>query len=917
MKRLLASILLSLAVDAAERAPVSIPPAFDLGLGTWGASGPYGADFDRDGHRDFLMIRPTALAVHRGRGDGTFDPPVLTPARLYAITAEVADLDRDGIPDLAVRAASVPSGNHIVLFRGRGDGTFDRTQTIDCHAYIRTFALGDFTGDGAPDLVLPDFTSSPTSEHILSVYPNGGNGLFGTPLRTPTGVPQRQWAPLAVADFDRDGRLDVVAGGGTSYVSYGTGDGRFGKSVAVPAGATSFAVADFDSDGRPDWVATQESNVNGSNVAGPPQLVLNQPDGTFAVRALEGMTRVRKATAIDLTGDGAGDLLLTADARHVITIVSRGDGTFDPPRFFSTPFYGSVDAGRYDAGPAPDLLIAGSQAVLARGSGDGLFDLQRSWPTSAVPLPEHWYDGDPLFVFQLADATGDGHPDVIAAVPDESHVFHLAVLPNDGAGRFGAAVRTPTAVRTDYLPSFLVEDFDGDGRLDAAIGLDELSIYTGRGDGTFAEPAAASGAGWCNEVRDMTGDGRPDLLYVHGSSVGLYANTGAGTFGSRSYVTASGSGGSYAIADVDGNGSPDFVFGSRSFFLNQGGGRFDVSFAPGAPSEGVVAAGDFDEDGHPDLVTQQVSPYYNVHPPGLRLHRGTGTAAFSPPTIVGFDERLAEGSGHSTPGSIAADVDGDGHLDLLSRGRVLLRGDGRGGFRSGHVFPYGDPYGDRGSYAVADLDGNGTLDVAFAESSTGLLDVFLTFTSDSLELPVTVDLTGPAQPVRYGQPVSFHARVRHTSPYVLRGMATLEGGGRTLAVAHVGGDGTVVFPTALPAGDFEVSVRFSGDGVFASHASSPLRYKVAKGRLAASLSVPSSVVTGELFHIDLDWKPEGGNLLTPPTGEVTLSGISGPQVLRVEYGYYLNKDAPAPGRYVIAIDYPGDANFEPFHVSAS
>lgn len=909
MKQFLASVLLSLTVAAAERAPVSVPPAFDLGLGTFMAAGPYGEDFDRDGHRDFLMIRQEALAVHRGRGDGTFAPAVLTAAGLFALTAEVADLDLDGIPDVAVRAASEPSGNHVVVFRGRGDGTFDRTQTIECNVWVRTFALGDFTGDGAPDLVLPDFTSTP-SEHILSVYPNGGNGLFGTPVRTPTGVAQRPWAPLSVADFDGDGRLDAVAGGGsTSAVSYGTGDGHFGRTVEAGAGATSLAVADFNSDGRPDWVATQDQYV-----ARSPRLVLNQADGTFVVTDMEGLPRVRKAIASDLTGDGVDDVVLTADARHLITMVSRGDGTFDQPRFFSTPIYGAVDAGRYDEGGTPDVLIAGAQAVLARGRGDGLLDLQRSWPTGAVPVPESSYDGDPLFPFQLADATGDGHPDVIAAVPDESRFFHLVVLPNDGTGRFGAAVRTPTPVQ-NYPPWLLAEDFDGDGRIDVAIGSSEMWLYTGRGDGTFAEPMVTPDVGWCNEAHDVTGDGKPDLLYIERYSINVYPNTGGGTFGSRSSTSTRALGGDYAIVDIDRNGSPDVVFGSETVFLNQGGGRFVASVAPGAPSESVVAAGDFDEDGQSDLVTQEVSPYYNVHPPGLHIYRGTGTAAFSPSTVIGFDRRLAAGSGDSTPGSIAADVDGDGHLDLLSRGSLLLRGDGRGGFRAGHVLPYDLPYADRSSFAVADLDGNGSLDVVFAESATGLVDVLLTFTADSLDVPVTIDFTGPAQGVRHGQPVSFHARVGHTSPWVPRGLVMLEDRGRTIAMAHLDEEGKAEFPAALPVGDAEIAVRFSGDGVFASRTSASIHYSVARARMRASISMLRTVVAGDRFSIDATWRPEDGNVLAPPTGEVTIKGIARSETVPVRDRSFFTEVAPAQfGRYVITADYPGDANFEPFHI---
>jgi uncharacterized protein (TIGR03437 family) len=111
------------------------------------------ADFNHDGKLDLCVTVPSGFAILSGRGDGTFQPPVITKLPTTSIAA--VDLDGDGIPDLLTLSqvnSAIPQGLYSLL--NNGDGTFQPAVPLNIPG-SEALLIADVNGDGKPDLVSP------------------------------------------------------------------------------------------------------------------------------------------------------------------------------------------------------------------------------------------------------------------------------------------------------------------------------------------------------------------------------------------------------------------------------------------------------------------------------------------------------------------------------------------------------------------------------------------------------------------------------------------------------------------------------------------------------------------------------------------------------------------------------------------
>jgi hypothetical protein len=262
-------------------------------------------DFNNDGNLDLATIGDQ-LNVLLGNGDGTFQPPVyigLLSGSNWPLSVAAADFDSDGKMDLAITAGDLignAAGGYEVL-SGDGAGGFAVSNSdLEFSGQLRILAVADFDADGVPDLAMTlgsgsidvllsdgilrwsystvgsvvgavgDFTGDGipdlvTAGQTVDVLPGNGDGTFASPI--PNNVNGVVQTTVAVADFNGDGKLDVITTtgrAGTVSVLLGRGDGTLTPPIDNSAGSSAGAVAvgDFNGDGRPDAaVANGGSNT--------------------------------------------------------------------------------------------------------------------------------------------------------------------------------------------------------------------------------------------------------------------------------------------------------------------------------------------------------------------------------------------------------------------------------------------------------------------------------------------------------------------------------------------------------------------------------------------------------------------------------------------------------------------------------
>jgi len=401
------------------------------------------ADVNGDGKPDIVEVNYTGttfegvVGVLLNQGKGSFRPAVTYDSGgIEGISVAIADLNHDGKPDIIVANGSdgVTGRIQIGVLMGNGDGTFQNAVKYDAGGAALgigglstiPFTVTDVNGDGKPDLVVDNQgTDYNGGDGLVGVLLGNGDGTFKPVLAYDTGA---SWlTSIALADFNKDGKLDVVgtncyatdgffcsAPQSTVSVGLGDGDGTFRHIATLDKGGAGdggspVVVADLNHDGNPDLIVGNSCPNN----SGPCMdhatvgILLGRGDGTFqnVVTYDSKGPSVASILAVDVNRDGTLDLVVQSGGPAVL--LGNGDGTFHPAQKYSGPGMSQVAVDVNGDGQL-DLVSGGDTSAnvgVLLGHGDGTFDAPLIYPAG----------GNLITVFAIADVSGDGKPDILTA----------------------------------------------------------------------------------------------------------------------------------------------------------------------------------------------------------------------------------------------------------------------------------------------------------------------------------------------------------------------------------------------------------------------------------------------------------------------------------------------------------------------
>lgn len=565
----------------------------------------------------------------------------------------IADLDGDGKPDLIEANAYA---HNISLFRNIGTpGTLNGSSfapRVDFPSLggtdsPRCLAVADVDGDGKLDILVGDQASSSVLVYRNQATPGALSlGSFAPPVSFAAGSYPHG---LRVADLNGDGLPEILVAnysGNSISILQNLGSGgdlttnSFAPQYALAAGPnpTDVAVADFNGDGRPDLVTTAFGGTQLSvfrNVAEAGMAVSNWFTLDTTLPALPGSLEFAVA---DLDGDAKSDLIVASVHGYAISVYRNlaDGGAFNSSSFaarvdFGTPGWAhNVNVADFNGDGKPDLTVTGElgsyMAVFQNQTTPGSFTSGSL--AARVDFPTGWNS----WGVAAGDLDGDDRPDIVFAnTYDDTLTFYRNQM------AFGSITNQPP--NTNQPPHSITNVPVIVSFQPAVASPGSVVNISGR---NFSSVAS----------NNVVYFGATRALVVGGTTTNLQVIVPSGATYAPPTVTANGMTTSASAAFT-----PTFA-GAGNLTVTNFAPRFNLTAGDG-PIQTVIA--DLDGDGKPDLAVadnyaHSVSLYRNISQVGT-----LDASSFAPRVVL-----PANPAGYSPYALVAADVDGDGWLDLVT-----------------------------------------------------------------------------------------------------------------------------------------------------------------------------------------------------------------------------------------------------------
>ena len=727
-------------------------------------------ELDGDGKPDLAIGHGFTISILRNtatNGNVSFASKVDFAIGEFAGQIAIGDLDADGKPDLAGNW-----GDSVFVLRNTATSGTISTSSFAAKIGFntanspRSVAIGDLDGDGKPDLSVVGGTVGEGSDgNTISLLRNTtttGSIAFAAEVKYAAGQVGEDVENVVLGDLDGDGKPDLAVLSGNTLSSYVSilrnastiGNLTFAAKVDFNTGGpNSIAIGDLDGDGKPDLAtlnnAYQESSYypvadykhtvallhNTVIVApAPPTITSFTPNSARPgdVVTLTG-TNFNTTPANNIVFFGATRAPVTASTATSATLTVPAGATYAPITLLNT----GTSLAAYSRRNFTPKFSPAKTGITATG-----FATKVDFATGTNP-----------YSVAIGDLDSDGKPDLAIANYNSNTVSvyrNTATIGSIAPGSFAAKADFATGAKP-YAVS--IGDLDGDGKPDLAVansGSTNVSIFRNTatsGSITASSFAAkvdfATGAGpWSVAIGDLDGDGKPDLAVANNNvhTVSVLRNTATsgsistGSFAAKVDFATGASPNLVALGDLDADGKPDLVIGyvsanNVSVFRNTAtSGITKTSFAAkvnfatdGSPSS--VAIGDLDGDGKADLAVTNadantVSVYRNTTTSGS-IHTGS------------FAAKVEFATG-TNPFSVAiGDVDGDGKADLAvtnfdANTVSVFRNTATPGRITTGSFAAKVNFGTAffpNSVAIGDLDADGKADLAVTNFYSGTVSV--------------------------------------------------------------------------------------------------------------------------------------------------------------------------------------------------